>query len=341
MSSEVKQRYKYIDAVKGLAILTIVLMHFEDGVFSTLFNVWCGLFMIAAFYFMSGWITGIKDIHITPKQLFKKRLRQLGAPYFWFVIIILAFDLLLVLFGFLDIKLLGRDLYCAITLRGIGALWFLPVLLFGEWLFSLVRYYKYKCLLALTLFSITLIISYFYDNVWMKFRDLNDLHRIIDAPIRPVVSAFKAWPIIGLGFLGGKYIGKRLEELGSVQLISIGVLLTAFSVWLIIKPTFHIYYLNDVLSRTIPTLGFICVFMVAKSNSVLNFFTYWGRNSLILLGTHYSITLVIFKLFDSHILHHASFSGLLTLIYFALAILATYPMVALFNGKLKFMLGKK
>lgn len=341
MISLAKQRYDYIDAVKGVAILGIVLMHFEDGVFPVLFNIWTGLFMIAAFYFTSGWITGIKDIRITPKQLFKKRLKQLGIPYLWFVLIILVFDLLLVLLDFMDIKIFFRDLYCAITLRGIGALWFLPVLLFGEWLFCVVRSCNYKYLMAVVLFAATLVSSYFYDSVWMKFRDLDDLYRIIDSPIRPLVSSLKAWPIIALGFLAGKYLGSRMQNLKKVSLLSTGVLLLAFSVWLVVRPAFHIYYLNDILSRTVPTLGLIVLFMVVKPKLIVDFFTYWGCNSLVLLGTHYSITLVIFKLFDSNVLHHSLFSGPVTLLYFVLAILVTYPMVALFNGRLKFMLGKK
>lgn len=340
MSSIVKDRYDYIDAVKGVAILCIVLMHFEDGVFPVLFNVWTGLFMIAAFYFISGWIMGIKDIQMSPKQLFKKRLRQLGIPYVCFVLLILAFDLLLVLVGLMEVKIFFRDLYCAMTLRGIGALWFLPVLLLGEWLFCIVRFSKHQCLLALVLFAVTLAVSYCYNDVWMKFRDLDDWHRIIDSPMRPVVSGFKAWPIIGIGFLAGKYLGGRLPGLGTVRLMFAGVLLLAFSAWLVIKPAFHIYYLNDVLSRTIPALGFICIFMAVRGGILLKFLTYWGRNSLVLLGTHYSITLVLFKLFDGKVLHHAEFSGGLTLVYFALAILATCPVVALFNGKLTFMLGR-
>lgn len=341
MISLAKQRYDYIDAVKGVAILSIVLMHFEDGVFPVLFNIWTGLFMIAAFYFTSGWITGIKDTRITPKQLFKKRLKQLGIPYLWFVLIILVFDLLLVVLGFMDMKIFFRDLYCAITLRGIGALWFLPVLLFGEWLFCVVRSCNYKYLMAVVLFAATLVSSYFYDSVWMKFRDLDDLHRIIDSPMRPLVSSLKAWPIIACGFLAGKYLGPRMQNLKKVSLLSTGVLLLAFSVWLVVRPAFYIYYLNDILSRTVPALGLIALFMVVKPNFVIDFFTYWGRNSLVLLGTHYSITLVIFKLFDSIMLHHSSFSGPVTLLYFVLVIVVSYPIARLFNGRLRFMLGRK
>lgn len=44
------QRERYIDIVKGLAILCIVLLHYENGLFPTKVNVFVGSFMITTFY---------------------------------------------------------------------------------------------------------------------------------------------------------------------------------------------------------------------------------------------------------------------------------------------------
>ena len=57
--------------------------------------------------------------------------------------------------------------------------------------------------------------------------------------------------------------------------------------------------------------------------------------------THYSITMEIIKTFDRTLLHNPTFEGPITLIYFAISVILTYPLVYLFNGKLKFMLGKR
>ena len=77
-------------------------------------------------------------------------------------------------------------------------------------------------------------------------------------------------------------------------------------------------------------------------NSVIeNFFTYWGVNSLIMMCTHFSITMEVLMAFDRHVLHHTIFEGPRTIIYFVICVLLTYPLAWLFNNKLKFMLGKK
>ena len=83
-----KQRFEYIDCVKGVAILCITFLHFENGVIPQWLNTWIGMFMITAFYVTSGWVFGLKSKLESPGVLFKKRLRQLGIPYFWFAVLI-------------------------------------------------------------------------------------------------------------------------------------------------------------------------------------------------------------------------------------------------------------
>ena len=75
-------RLLYIDILKGIAILCITLLHFESGFFPAWLNSWIGNFMISAFYFSTGWITGTKKKEITVKDLFYRRLNSLGNPGF-------------------------------------------------------------------------------------------------------------------------------------------------------------------------------------------------------------------------------------------------------------------
>ena len=123
------KRLDYIDATKGVAILCITFLHFEQGVIPGWLNVWIGMFMISAFYVTSGWVSGVNDKPITAKELLKKRLRQLGVPYLWFSLLIIIFDILWVALGLMESGILLRDIYKTVVLRGIGTLWFLPVLL--------------------------------------------------------------------------------------------------------------------------------------------------------------------------------------------------------------------
>lgn len=340
MSTAIKERLDYIDATKGVAILCITFLHFEQGVIPAWLNTWIGLFMISAFYVTSGWVSGISNRSLRPKELLKKRIKQLGVPYLWFSLLIIAFDILWVLLGFMEKGILLRDIYKTIVLRGIGTLWFLPVLVIGEYLFAIVRNSKRKWFFAILFMTIALVVNYAYNSFWLPIRDNSEFNRLIDAPMQPIVRGLYAWPIIAIGSIVAKRWGYRIMKENKLKLFAISALLFAISILLVVKPTFNIYYISAVLNNTLPAIAFMCLFAVFSKNVITRFFTYWGINSLILMCTHFSITQVILTTFDKHILHHSTFEGPRTLIYFATAVLLTYPMVFLFNGPLKFMIGK-
>lgn len=341
MSATQKQRYDYIDATKGVAILCITFLHFEQGVIPAWLNIWIGLFMISAFYITSGWITGINDKPITAKQLFKKRIRQLGIPYLWFSLLIILFDLLWVAFGLMESNIMLRDIYKTIVLRGIGTLWFLPVLLIGECIFTLIKNSKRRWLWAAIAMVITLSVNYAYNSIWLPKSNISELNKILDAPMQPIVRGLGTWPIIAIGYLMGRKWGKSIMQTNKAWLLIVSALIFAVSFVLVINPPITVYYINDLLSNTLPAIAFMCLFAVFTKGFITRFFTYWGINSLILMCTHFSITMEILMAFDKHILHHATFEGPRTIIYFVICVLLTYPLVYLFNGKLKFMLGKK
>lgn len=335
-----KQRFDYIDATKGVAILCITFLHFEQGVIPAWLNTWIGLFMISAFYVTSGWVSGINNRSLRPKELLKKRIKQLGVPYLWFSLLIIAFDTLWVLLGFMEKGILLRDIYKTIVLRGIGTLWFLPVLVIGEYIFALIRNTKRFWLWGAIGLAITLVVNFVYNTYWLPISENSELHRIIDAPMQPIVRGLYAWPIIAIGFITAKKWGYRIIKENKMKLFAISALLFAISILLVVKPTFNIYYISGVLNNTLPAIAFICLFAVFSRNMITSFFSYWGVNSLILMCTHFSITMEIMKTFDRMVLHCPAFEGPRTLIYFATAVLLTYPMVFLFNGPLKFMIGK-
>ena len=64
-------RQRYIDIVKGLSILCIVLLHYGLGAFPNQINVFIGSFMITAFYVTSGWVDGMSTKKLPIKILFE------------------------------------------------------------------------------------------------------------------------------------------------------------------------------------------------------------------------------------------------------------------------------
>ncbi len=337
-----KRRSEYVDCMKGVAILSIMFLHYEDGVIPGWLNAWIGLFMITAFYISSGWIFGLKGGADAPKELWRKRIRQLGIPYLWFAVLIIAFDILWSALGFMDPRLILREVYKWVTLRGIGTLWFLPVLLFGEMLFCFVMSSRRPRVTGAILFILTLVATYLYYDVWdARYRNLSETFQLIDSPIRPVAMSLGAWPLIWVGyFLSRKYSGYFTSG-HKWHLALIGSAVLVVSMWLVVAPPFRLFYINNFLSNSLPAVGMMCVFVLVGHTAFGRFFSYWGRNSLVMMCLHFSILYEICLTIDKYVFHHDHFTGWNTVVYFIVSVLVMYPLVTLFEGKLSFMLGRQ
>lgn len=338
-------RIQYIDALKGVAILCICMLHFEDGVFPHWINVWVGCFMITAFYFTSGWVYALKSQKWDAQKTFKKRLRQLGTPYLWFSGLLLVVTGIWVAIGHLPPIALPKELFKTICLRGIGTLWFIPALGFGEVLFCILMSAKRKYHLPLLILMLT--ISVLADNQYSSYVytfDFRNKHPIINAIIYPYICILTAWPIIYLGYWCSRLVSCHLPVNGNgrhrIIVGFIGIILIALSIVCINYPPAPFWQINRLLYTILPSLGLIGIFYALEGSILTSFFSYWGVNSLVLMCTHYTITLELCKIFDSIVLGNDDFSGVRTLIYFAICILATYPMVLFFNKKAPFFLGK-
>ena len=332
-------RLLYIDILKGWSILCIVFLHFETGVIPGWLNAWIGNFMIAAFYFTSGWLSGIKPKDITLKELAKKRWQTLGKPYIYFSILILLFDIILWVAGHYDIKYIAREIFKTITLRGIGTLWFLPSLFGGEIIFRFLHN-KNKWTLTLLVLLITLAYLHHYFYWLANYRDRSEVYQLIDAPFYTIRKMLYAWPTIGIAYLISKNLGHILTKLKSFTVFCLGLGITACSIY--INGGFIPLSFGDLSPLIVPVIGPMGLLLLAyplKNGIIVKFLEFWGVNSLTMIVTHYSITLVICRMIDN-IIFHAPFTGVRTLVWFVVAIIATYPMVWFFNHKARWMLGK-
>lgn len=324
--------------VKGLCILCITLLHFENGIFSDQFNFWIGSFMVPSFYFISGWLTAMKKRDIPTKDLFHLRLKQLGQPYFWFSILILLFSILWATCGWMSWQTIARDIYKMITLRGIGTLWFLPALFFGEVIFNWLR----KCnlwWLYLLLFLCSQGYGYAYD-IWSERYDKFSLtQQLIDSLLVVILSVIRAWWIIALGYITYRSLDSHIKHWGTTKKLSIGCLLVFASLVMAYYPINKDIFFN-VIFYVVVSLGWLLLFDGAQFFRPLHFFSYWGKNSLILMCTHYSIVMVALSTLDYKVFGNMDFTGARTLVYFGVAILLEYPIVWLIRRYAPFALGK-
>lgn len=335
----VKNRDKSIDALKGLGILCIVFLHYSNTVMPTWSYIWISRFMITAFYFTSGWLSvRISAKEITVKTLFFKRLKTLGIPYLSFTLLILCFDLIWLCIGFYDLKYIAKDVYKTLVLKGIGTLWFLPALMGGElvvlWLRRLNTKFSVICA-----FSITLICVGLYDYWLAEYRNIDYRYQIIDAPIGTIVAILRAWPVIFAGYIISKYIfNKWLHTSNRFEYAIIGILVSIISIFTC-DYFINLSMLKWFVTPIIAPFGLLMIFKGLIDLKIISFFTYWGRNSLIVMATHYSIIQVICMAICERLLG-LSFQGWVTVLFFLVTILVEVPIVYFINHKMKFMLGK-
>ena len=326
-------RKSYIDIGKGIAIIGIMLMHYENGVFPVTLNRWVGCFMIALFYFVSGYLSSAKELD-SWKNWFGKRRRQLVMPYIWFSLVIILFDCILFAFELMPGKIVLRDIYKTFTLRGIGTLWFLPAIFFGE---AVAR-----CFIRGELWkkSLILALSVIYSGLYYKwdanYGNLNEMYRIIDAPFRTLSNIAGAWWIIVSGYMIGKYFKQEIEN------ASLRVRL-AITVFVLGAYTSMICGIGSrgVLLYVMGSLGIIMLSTIISHLPTAKIWEYFGRNSLIVMATHYSIIQVGCELINKHYTGNSQLGGVSALYWFAGSLVLEIPVIWLINRHLPFLIGKK
>ena len=143
--------------------------------------------MISMFYVTSGWLMASRKNISTTKELLQKRWKQLGIPYCYWTVIILVFDFILLLAGYYDLNLIAREAYKSVTLRGIGTLWFLPALFWGE----LVWHWLYKKKIWIQTAVFLAIIAYMniYHHILMLNKKLSTYNQ---CPFRTMLQHIRS-----------------------------------------------------------------------------------------------------------------------------------------------------
>ena len=326
----------YIDMVKGLSILCITFLHYEKGVLPNSINIFVGSFMITAFYVTSGWVSAMNNSQRPLKELIKKRWKQLGVPYTWWTIIILSFDLILYAWGYYDLKFIGREIYKTITLRGIGTLWFLPALFGGEIIWHWLKNQN-KTWLIIVALAVTIFYNYYYGLLLGEKEDT--IYRIIDAPFRTISNMLNAWIGVAFGYYSWQLFKNKILNANNAVLATSGIILCTLA---FISANYLPKFLYPCWNFFAPLLGpfgFLLLFKSLQKLKVFEFFEYWGRNSLNLMVTHYSIILVLFTIMVENLLKKP-FNGWITIICFIASLPIQYLLVKFINNYCKFTLGK-
>ena len=343
MTNNLPVRIDAIDWMKGLCITSIVFLHIEDGVLPNWLDRFIGLFMISGFYVTSGWLHGLKPTSsINLREFSKRRFKSIGVPYLWFTGIILLFDVFFCVVGHYTWFMLFRDAYKAVVLRGIGTLWFLPVLFFGELLFVTCRKFnKFHAGMAIAFIGI-LITDYVMNLVSTNIAGMKS--EIILAPLKMVHQSMRAWLIISISCMVSMMTMKANWQ-GHKRWIGVAMscLTLALFIFFCYKGQYWDASYNNAVgffANILEPLSILFVLIAIKtSNVVLNYLRYWGKNSIILMTVHYSILMELIIWLYTSAMGYPPY-GWITLVCFVAIMLLQYPIAEFINRKCKYIIGR-
>lgn len=340
METSVKKRSDAIDMVKGLSIMTLFFLHFEEGWMHFEHNYF--IVRSPAFYMVVGWLWGMSSSRRSIKEHWQKRKQGLVIPYFWFSLIFIVLDLVLLAISWIEPFILYRDVYKTLCLRGIGTLWFLPALLGGEMLFLSLRDRAY--MQKIVALSISFFIIYLYHS-WSvsALYDGGSISQIVNAPLKVIREICNSFIYISIAYYISLYCGKKLFNSKKKFLFLIGsiALIVAFYLANHNHGSFFItYQFVFVLYNLLAGIGVLLFFRSIETVQVVSRpLVYCGKNSLVIMTMHWALFSIALSV-DKNLLLHETYSGFRTIVYFLISVILLIGIIELINRKLSFIIGR-
>lgn len=282
-----KHRIDWLDALKGLGIISIIIIHAtgDDKLFSFFSS-----FALPLFFFVSGYTLN-ESRYTRWSQFILNRFKTRLVPYaIWFVIFYLlvmvknnhgkeeyiAYVMNLTHFDFLAGFLTGDFFWLAATIQN-GPLWFLPCLFLIENMFYLVSK------LSSTILIGVLLITFSCSAQFLLLSTTWSIPYIVNMGTAQIL-------FYGSGFILKKmHVNDKLTNASAnrIQIVSLWVLLTALSIWggisLEVSPNMHFTFVSFLYRFIIALSGIGSFLLLAHYIAAWSWLRYLGRNTLIIM----------------------------------------------------------
>lgn len=327
-------RKKYLDYTKGFSIILMCFAHTMSG--QNPISTWIFSFHMPVFFIVSGILISNRWSNANPSiddcvMLCKKRLFQLGIPYFFWGIILAAFYTLLSFISGEDIKI-GYYLFRLITFQGINSLWFIPCFFVAEQ-FTVISLMS-EISKRVAWVGVMIIVAY----ICLCSHNIPELWIL-----RLLLKIFVGFSFTYMGYwLGRMKTAEKLSVRVSIFGVIVGTALALYNGFVAIGSLeFHngiLFYTNALLM----SISIISLFYHMEGrNCNLKLLGFLGRDTIVLLCTN-NLLIEIIRLIDYKLMGNVLLSlGMLgcllfTIILLVLEIMAiyiSYTRVAIVFGK--------
>lgn len=349
---EEKKRIKYIDLCKGLGILMVTLGHVTT--LANPLDQWMSSMKLSIFFVAAGYLICYTDSY--QKQMLKryivKLIKSLIVPYLLFSAFGIAFRFwAMVMQHTVNMDSIKSYIFATITLRGIFALWFLPVLFFAEILFFCLIRYAPKAVKLLVILIPPLIATWYGGYLEQLKLVLSPLwYERISFVLFPIGKTIVALWYLYIGYLGCRLC--RQIQNGKI-LFLIGIIFSAANIYMSqlnmqvdmnhmefgIRP--ELFFIGGILG----SFGALLVFEFLEQYWSFPILNYFGKNSLILMSTQRPFYILAIGTAGWHAISGAV--EVLSWRYYldslgalAIVLILEYSLITFINNKAKFMIGK-
>lgn len=344
------KRLDYLDMVKGIAIILVVLGHIDLG--TNPICIWLYSFHLPLFFIVSGILINYKqEMKLDFKIILRKKSFVLLFPYFSFSILYLIYDILkLLIFNKGTLLSILQNIYLTLSLFGISTLWFLPCLFLGEMLFIFTsKKFSDKSWLIIFSFTISSIVVSIVLNQYQIISGTS-MFKILKYFFITIFRSFIAMSFIGFGYYifslqknttDNQETRSKKELIFGITLFIINIFLSQQNSlvdlhYLIINNAF-LYYITSII-------GSLSILSLCKNLKLLKVLSFYGINSLVIMVTHLYFPVIniarkIAGLLIPNILFNSKY--FIDFISLGIVMILEYFIVIIINNYFAFMLGKR
>lgn len=345
------KRLYYFDMAKGIGVFLVLLGHLQGDTFFSLapfvlpFCTWIFSFHMPLFFIIAGMLIRYKDdCSKDMKLLVSRRFKGIMIPYLWFSL----FYFLVVVFAFIKgsikINTLLVQAWYVISMYGMNVLWFLPALFFGEILFLyIIKRFggKVTAIIVTALTTIASTLNFLLSKLSLETAVAERLSELATTILRPIFAC----SFIALGFFIYSFF--KEHDKADFKELGIGILMTLANIFLhkinggvdfrsLVMGNVLLYYVCALL-------GSVGLILICKNLPNIKPITFFGVNSLIVMGVHNNETILYLGLKLSMIVNQyiTRARGYISYLLVVLVITAfCIVMIYLINKFFGFMVGK-
>ncbi len=341
MQRGVQERIYWIDAIRGAGMLVIIIVHTMGSIsllpIQYLFSA-CNKWKLGIFFTTSGLLLKCKSSSTEGrvkniKQVLCNKYVSVIKPYLLWSLIMLGIYscFFLIDSNYISYKQLWIEIYDTLVLNGVGVLWFLPVLVISEIIYSILK--KKTKMVKACFTGIALLLV----ELWNRWVLLQNDGEVVEIYIKPIMLVIiKSCVCVLYYFLAeglAVWFNKEKDKKRGTILTIVTCICVIFAMPLISTDWDYNRMIMDKpvidMCASIVVTGCVCIIFerldgIINSSFIGRVLGWIGRNSLVVMATHYLVMQVFSFVLSEKCIGWSLYTFLL---YTSVVLVVTFPLV--------------